>query len=253
MLLQFGLEESRRWPPALEIRIHSRQTGSKHLPQMPFPVPRWTETQVRSTAPGEKHSLVSTATMSNQTDGRRSAKKKHSTTREPLHRPPVTATGLLCRPQNTPHDPCKSLRSRGNSQSEPQPGPGSASATLWATTSSVRNRPRLLVPASVHLDNGHSLPTRPSLSTRYLDATQCNAILSPPSAALSTTGQVPAKSLRSTVLDAPSPPSTSSTPPPCLDSSLASPTLERHTAMGTNKDTQPCSSTPSDGGGGAGR
>lgn len=121
-----------------------------------------------------------------QTDG--ALQKKHSTTREPLHRPPVTATGLLCRPQNTPHDPCKSLRSRGNSQSEPQPGPGSASATLGATTSSVRNRPRLLVPASVHLDNGHSLPTRPSLSTRYLDATQCNAILSPPSAALSTTG-----------------------------------------------------------------
>lgn len=150
---------------------------------MPLAAPRWTETKI-TTAPGEKHGLVSTATMSNQTDGRRSAKNT-ATTREHLRPPPVTATGLLCRPQNTPHDPCKSLRSRGKSQSEPKTSPGSAFATLGGNDVQRQKQtstPRTCISA---FDNGHSLSTRPSLSIRYLEATQCNAIPSPPSAALS--------------------------------------------------------------------
>lgn len=181
--------------------------------------------------------------MSNQTDGRRSAKNT-ATSREHLRPPPVTATGLLCRPQNTPHDPCKSLRSRGNSQLEPKTSPGSAFATLGGNDVQRQKQtstPRTCISA---FDNGHSLSTRPSLSSRYLKATQCNPLPRlhlPPSPAIShpppghrpSTGQVPRDCSRRR-----SQPSTSSTPPPCLDSSLASPTLESHTTDNGQEEGQ---------------
>jgi len=138
--------------------------------------------------------------MSNQTDGRRSAKKQ-STTREHFQRPPVTATGLLCRPPNTPHDPCKSLRSRGSGQSKCQPSPGSAFATLGATTSSVRNRPRLLVPAAVHFDScilcpldrpSHPVPRGDSMRQHPMASLCCPPYpLLPPSVDWPSTDQVP--------------------------------------------------------------
>lgn len=128
-----------------------------------------------------------------QTDG--ALQKKHSTTREPLHRPPVTATGLLCRPQNTPHDPCKSLRSRGNSQSEPQPGPGSASATLGGNDVQRQKHtstPRTCISAfgqrafSAHSTVPfHAVPRRNSMQCHPI-ASICRPLHDRPS-----TGQVP--------------------------------------------------------------
>lgn len=125
--------------------------------------------------------------MSNQTDGRRSAtKKKHSTTREHLH--PSSSTRdrhwpLACCavPQTPRMTPARASGQGEAANQNPNPARGLPLRHWGATTSSVRNRPRLLVPASVHFDNGHSLSTRPSLSPRNLDVTQCDAIPSPPS------------------------------------------------------------------------